>query len=707
MELPALGGSCQRRSVSSLEFLMSLRPLRRSRLLAAAPVAVAGLLAGGLVLPSTQPATAAESAGGERVFVWYDEGASGAAARAKALGSAAVRASDQGRVPATESIPVPAGRTAAEVASDLRHTDGVRFAIPDLPVRRAALAPDALSAGTQWGLRNDGQTIDDPDLGVRLRGRFNVDVDAPEAWRATQGKRSTIVGIVDSGVDIGHPDLAPAIWTNPEPVALNPDEPTEKDVHGWDFCHQDGSVYDPKEYYSNGGVRELNDLHGTHVAGTVAAANDAAGSVGVAPGVTIMPLKVFGVLPGGEECGSNEIFQALVYAALHGVDVVNASWTIDAADAADRAEIDALLTVLGEEYDMVVVAAAGNAGYGPAGTETPVDIDAALEREAAGRATLVPYPASSLAENVITVGAADNQGLLAPFSNYGSSSVDILAPGVSIWSTVPGVLSKGDYAKAYAFSSGTSMAVPHVAGQAALLHSVGKLPAHEVVRRILRTGKPLRSIRPLRTVTNDLANPYRSLRPGSEIRVDVAPPSVRLGRPAVVTATLRDAVTWKGRALQQVVPCLRTHGKRGWECGRPLRTDARGRAVLRIRPDLAVDVRFRYRGATGAPATTSAVSVVGLKRAVSVRLSDATVRTGGMVRLSGRVTDTRGGETVLLQRLEGGRWRTLLRGEVTGASTYRFTVRLSRKGVNLLKVVVPPAEGFTASASSPRALRVR
>ncbi|RKS73908.1 subtilase family protein [Motilibacter peucedani] len=693
---------------------MPLRPTRRAHLLVAGPSVVAlGLLAAALPAPaaSARPAaaSAAAASSAHSVFVWYDRGAT---AQERSLALGAVRASApsgaSSSVPVTESVPVPAGSSAEAVAESLRGEPGVRFAIPDLPIHREALAPDALTAGLQWGLRNDGQVVRDDDLGIALRGVPNTDIDGPEAWKTTTGTRSTLVGVIDSGIDITHPDLAPAIWTNPRPVALDPSKPKEKDLHGWDFCHSDGSVYDPTEYFDDGGTRELNDLHGTHVAGTIAAANDGSGSVGAAPGVTIVPLKVFGVKADGSDCTSDGIFQALVYAALHGVDVVNASWSIEAADASDRAEIDDLFTALGTEYGMVIVAAAGNGVVDSHGVDVPVDIDQALADEAAGRRGVeVPYPAASRAPNVITVGAVDSRGRLAPFSNYGHHTVDVLAPGVSIWSTVPGALSKGDYSKAYGFLSGTSMATPHVTAEAALLRSSGTLPADEIVRRIETNGKPLRALPPLVTLTNDMADPYRALRPASAIRVTVAPPSVRTSGQSLVTATLSDGVSWKPRARQLVTPCFRIRGTSTWSCARAVRTDASGRAAVRVRPGSTLDVQWRFRGVTGAPAVSSDVVVVGVTRGVSLSIKPSSVRQGQPLRATGRVTDTGSGAQVLLQRFEGERWRTLLIGTTRSDGSFGFTARLSLQGTWKLRAYVPAGDGFTHSASSPRALRVR
>ena len=709
---------------------MLLRPSPRPRPLLAGVAAVA-LGLGSLGLPgllglSPQAAAAAGastpravsspgplsgSAGG--VFVWYEQGAT-TVQRSAALHSAGLATGTNASVapavpaaPLTETVQVPAGSSAEQVAADLRAHSGVRFAIPSLPIRRTG-APDALADGSMWGLRNDAQVVRDAELGVALRGVHNIDVDAPEAWATTRGRRSTLVGVIDSGVDITHPDLAASIWTNPRPVSLNPARPTQKDLHGWDFCHNDGSVYDPEEFFDDGGVRESNDLHGTHVAGTIAAADDQSGSVGVAPEVTIVPLKVFGVQRNGDQCTSDGIFQALVYAALHGVKIINASWSIEEATASDRAEIDDLFTALGDEYGMVIVAAAGNGVVDSSGADVPINIDEALAAEAAGqRGPQVPYPAASRAPNVITVGAVDNRGRLAPFSNVGHHTVDILAPGVSVWSTVPGNVARNNYSRAYGFLSGTSMATPHVTAEAAMLRSVGTLPAAEVVRRIVANGKPLRALPPLVTLTNDMADSYDALKPASAIRVTVVPPSVRSRGKALVTATLRDGVTWRPRASQLLTACLRVHGARRWACTPALRADASGRAAIAVSPLASLDVQWRFRGAPSVPAVSSSVVVVGVKRAVSLRLDRSVVSAGASLHIRGRVSDAVGGELVQLQQLQGDRYRTLLVGRVRRDGVYTFTARLSRLGAWRLRAYVPASDGFTASASSSRALRVR
>ncbi|NHC45045.1 S8 family serine peptidase [Motilibacter aurantiacus] len=592
-------------------------PRSRPIALAAASTAV-GLLAAALAAPAatatprsagTAPSVAADATG-DSVFVWYDADATAVdRAVARASVAAGAGAASTGRGLTSEVVEVPEGRSASEVAAALRAQPGVRFAVPDLAVRRDA-APDYLGTGRLWGLRNDGQRAPGVEGRGSVAGTFNVDVDAPEAWSVTQGARSTVVAVIDTGIDINHPDLAQSIWVNPRPATSGA---YAGDVNGWDFCHDDASVYDSDEYYESGNGRELNDLHGTHVAGTIAAANDNAGAVGVAPGVTVMPLKAIGTKVNGDACGSNEILEALMYAARHGAKVVNASWEIEATSTRDRAELDSIMTALGREYGMVIVAAAGNGVVDEDGNLEQVDIDAALRAQAAGdRDVPVPYPAASRAGNVVTVAAVNNQGRLAGFSNYGRRSVDIGAPGVAVWSTAPGVLSGGNYDQAYLYEDGTSMAAPHVSGEAALVLSQGNLPAATVVQRILAARKPVAGLTG-RVATGGMASAYRALQPWSALLTS-GPGTLRAGRTAVVTARLLDGVSWSPRAARRVTPCSRPVGTTRWACGTTVVTDARGVAQLRTTLRVTTEFQWRFTGATGAPSARSAVLRVRVTR---------------------------------------------------------------------------------------------
>ena len=107
----------------------------------------------------------------------------------------------------------------------------------------------------QWPLHNTGQG----------GGTADVDVDAPEAWATTRGSAQVIVAVLDTGIDTSHPDLAPNIWRNPGETPGNGVDDDRNgyvdDVHGWDFVANDATVYDSPTH----------DLHGTHVAGTIAA----------------------------------------------------------------------------------------------------------------------------------------------------------------------------------------------------------------------------------------------------------------------------------------------------------------------------------------------------------------------------------------------------------------------------------------------------
>ena len=268
-----------------------------------------------------------------------------------------------------------------------------------------------------WGLHNTGQVV---AFGA---GTPDADVDAPEAWDVSTGA-GVVVAVIDTGVDLAHPDLAANAWTNPREVPGNGRDDDGNgyvdDVHGWDFVQEDATPQD-------------GHGHGTHVAGTVAAvAGNGVGVAGVAPAARVMALRMMGADGTGTVADAVE---ALLYAAANGAVVANNSWG-DTEDS--QAVRDAVAA--GDAAGMLVVAAAGNEG---------ADTDVTPH-----------FPSGIDAPNVVSVAATDNRDDLAWFSNVGSRTVDLGAPGASILSTWPG----GSYRRL----DGTSMAAPHVSGAAAL-----------------------------------------------------------------------------------------------------------------------------------------------------------------------------------------------------------------------------------------------
>ncbi len=273
-----------------------------------------------------------------------------------------------------------------------------------------------------WGLHNEGQAFMEP-LGIPLTGRPDADIDAPEAWAQREDASDVIVAVIDTGVDISHPDLRDIIWVNEGEIPDNGIDDDGNgyvdDVHGWDFYHDDNTVFDDA----------VDDDHGTHVAGTIAAvANNSTGVAGIAWGAKIMPLKFLG--PDGG--ATSDAIRAITYAAQHGATLSNNSWGGGGYSEALRLAI--------KEAGILFVAAAGN--------------------DALDNDIFPHYPSSYDLDNVIAVAASDWVDGLASFSNYGQQSVDLAAPGFWILSTVPG---------GYDWFAGTSMAAPHVAGAAALL----------------------------------------------------------------------------------------------------------------------------------------------------------------------------------------------------------------------------------------------
>jgi subtilisin family serine protease len=267
---------------------------------------------------------------------------------------------------------------------------------------------------------DDTRELRPDDLHSKLYGMERI--SAPQGWADTSGDRSRapIVAVIDSGTDYTHPDLAANIWTNPNEVINGKDDDGNgviDDIHGYNAPGKNG---DPTDSGS----------HGTHVAGTVAAVgNNGTGVSGVAWEAQLMPCRF---ISGGFGTMADAI-AALAYADAQGARITQNSW---GGTNPNQALVDAL-----EASSALHICAAGNSGN---------DSD------------VKPlFPAAYPLSNILAVAATDDKDQLAGFSNYGATTVDVAAPGVNTYSTIP----NGEYGT----KSGTSMATPHVSGAASLV----------------------------------------------------------------------------------------------------------------------------------------------------------------------------------------------------------------------------------------------
>lgn len=270
-------------------------------------------------------------------------------------------------------------------------------------------------------------------------------INMPAAWDVTTGGSDFKIAIIDSGSDLDHPDLAPNIVNNllDPPNGIDDDgNGLVDDFQGWDFFDGDNAPDD-----ENG--------HGSHTAGTVGAVgNNGIGVVGVNWNCQLVPLRV-----GNQYLDSQAIYNSVEYAGDTGAKVSNNSY---GGGGYSQSFFD-IIQAVGIQHDHVFCAAAGNGGYSEAS-----------------------YPALYSLSNIISVAAVDSNDQLAGFSQYGTPSVDVAAPGVDIVSTTPG---------GYSSYSGTSMATPHVAGLAALVHHMlGNASAQEVIQKIYDNVRPVGSL---------------------------------------------------------------------------------------------------------------------------------------------------------------------------------------------------------------------
>jgi len=323
-----------------------------------------------------------------------------------------------------------------ETIQMLRNHPAIEFVQPNWIYTHQAVSDDPFyTDGSLWGMYGDA-TSPANQYGSQ----------AGEPWAAGYtGSRDVYIGVIDEGIQFDHPDLEANIWTNPGEIPGNGIDDDGNgyvdDVHGWNALNDNGNIYDP-----------ANDDHGTHVAGTIGAAGqNGLGVAGVNWNVTIISGKFLG--PNGGTTA--DAIQAIDYMTdlkiKKGVNIValNNSW---GGGGYDPALLGAIARAA--QQQILFVAAAGNGNFFGIGYNTD---NSSFYPACYNTTTAAGY------DSVISVAAIDKNGAKAGFSNYGANTVDLGAPGVAVWSTVP----NGSYAS----YSGTSMATPHVTGAIALYAS--------------------------------------------------------------------------------------------------------------------------------------------------------------------------------------------------------------------------------------------
>jgi subtilisin family serine protease len=290
--------------------------------------------------------------------------------------------------------------------------------------------PNDLKA-EQWNLRNT---------------KAAFDLNVIPAWRLTKGSKQVIVAVIDTGIDLEHPDLKANLWVNSAEMKGKPGVDDDRngfvdDIHGYDFALKSGRPQDERG-------------HGTHVSGIIGAVgNNSLGLVGVNWNVSIMALKMF---PRYSEATVADAIRAIDYAVANGAKVINGSWGQSSGESDPDYVLLKEAIARAERADVTFIAAAGN--------------------NAQDNDRIQMIPATFGLANIVAVGSMDDRGQRASSSNFGVKSVDVFAPGSNVLSTVPG---------GSGYKSGTSMAAPHVAGVAALMLALNPGLKPTEIKRIL------------------------------------------------------------------------------------------------------------------------------------------------------------------------------------------------------------------------------
>lgn len=340
---------------------------------------------------------------------------------------------------------------------------------------RRKLEPSMISQQTQNVENEPSALFNDPAIKEAWGLKKS---DAARAWSLSKGSKDIVVAVIDTGIDVNHEDLKKNLWNNPGETgkdALGRDKSTNgidddnngfiDDVHGWNFVSNNNDLTD-------------NHGHGTHIAGIIGAeAGNGKGISGIAPEVSIMSLKYFDPKVSGTDNLRNTI-KAILYAVKNGAHIINYS-----GGGVDFSKEEKEAIQIAEKKGILFIAAAGN------------------ERTNSDKNHY--YPADYGLSNIISVTAIDPSTEVLSSSNYGTTTVDIAAPGQNILSTLPG--------NSYGLMTGTSQATAFVSGAAAIVmahkHSFN---VADIKKYILSTGDAQASLLS-KTRTSRKLNLYKAL----------------------------------------------------------------------------------------------------------------------------------------------------------------------------------------------------
>ncbi len=381
-------------------------------------------------------------------------------------------------------------------------------------IAHASVVPNDTSFGNLWGMHNTGQA----------GGTVDADIDAPEAWDMHTGSATVKVGVIDTGIDHTHPDLAANMWTNPNEIAGNGIDDDGNgfidDTLGWDFVNNDNNAMD-------------DQYHGTHCAGTIGGAgNNGQGVAGVCWTVSLIPLKF---LNSGGSGAISDAAEAVAYGTSIGVHLTSNSWGGGGYNQAFKDALDA-----SHAAGILFVAAAGNSNS---------------NNDLGGF-----YPSNYDSPCVVAVASTTRTDDKSSFSSYGLTTVDLGAPGSEIYSAQPAGL--------YQNLSGTSMATPHVSGACALLKAFKPSLTHLEIKDVIMASVDVTPAMTGITVTGGRLNVHKALLMLDDLTVS----------PSVILAA-------KGPAGGPFTPTLQTYTLTNTDATTPLSwTAAPGASWISISP---------------------------------------------------------------------------------------------------------------------------